>query len=196
VPALGGAPVVAAVGVTSTSAVSVRPWSSLTVTRTVKLPAAGATTTAESGVGLPAMTPAPAAIDQSNAASVRLQAAALPAVERSTFCPGLTLAGVIIAAIGRCAAATAAAAFAMPAPHVDVVQLHSNPCTSPGPAGTWHIGTVGSLDTGNGVVAPSMRRARICAGLRLPLTEDMRPAIAATIGAEKLVPTLRLIWSV
>ena len=81
-------------------------------------------------------------------------------------------------------------AFAMPAPQVVVVQLHSLVCRSDELAGTWHIGTVLSVDTGNGVVAPSCSRARISAGVRLPLTDSISPAVPATRGVAKLVPTL------
>ena len=77
----------------------------------------------------------------------------------------------------------------IPGYHVPVVQLHSVVCRSLASFGTWHIGTAGSLDTGNGCV-PARRRARSCAGDRLPLTDSMRPAMPDTIGAEKLVPTL------
>ena len=58
------------------------------------------------------------------------------------------------------------------------------------------MGTVGSAETGNGVVAPSFSRASNCAALRLPLTDAINPAMPETIGEEKLVPTLMLNWSV
>jgi hypothetical protein len=46
VPALAGAEDVALAGLTTTSAESTRPWSSVTVTRTVRVPEVGATTVA------------------------------------------------------------------------------------------------------------------------------------------------------
>ena len=49
---------------------------------------------------------------------------------------------------------------------------------------------------GKGVLAPSCRRAMSWPAVRLPFTASMSPAIPATIGAEKLVPTLMLNWSV
>ena len=58
------------------------------------------------------------------------QAAALPVPDSVTFWPGATVAGTNTAAIGRNAAMTAPGAFAMPAPHVCVVQLHSEVCRS------------------------------------------------------------------
>src|ERR1044072_788607 len=101
----------------------------------------------------------------------------------------------VTAAMGRCAAATAARASAMPAPQVEVVQLHSISWMSPGPAGTWQFGMFGSGETGNGTV-PSWSRAFNSEGVRLPFTETINAAIPVTIGEEKLVPTFELNWSV
>src|SRR5437868_1685358 len=97
--------------------------------------------------------------------------------------------------MGRRAALIAPGAFAMPAPQVVVVQLHSAVCRSVLLAGTWQFGTAVSLETGN-VLAPSFSRAMSCAGFRLAFTLVIRPAMPATIGAEKLVPRLGNIWSV
>jgi len=96
----------------------------------------------------------------------------------------------MMAAIGRSAAATAPFALAMPTPQVCVVQLQAAVCRSVELAGTWHIGTVVSLDTGNGCCAPSCSRAAISEGSRLPLTDSISPAIPETRGVAKLVPTL------
>src|SRR5215469_1367520 len=109
--------------------------------------------------------------------------------------PACTDDGTATAAIGRSACSTAPLALAMPAPQVAVVQLHSLVCKSVAPVGTWHIGTLGSLDTGNGC-APACKRVRSCAGVRLPLTASIKPAMPETMGAEKLVPTLKLVSSV
>jgi hypothetical protein len=108
-----------------------------------------------------------------------------------TGCPALTLTGRVTAAIGRCASCTAVSALAMPAPQVEVVQLHSMSWESSlEEAGIWHWGA--ALLTGNGFVAPCCRRAISCAGLRFALTESISPAMPETIGAEKLVPRLVL----
>src|SRR5215469_16872772 len=101
---------------------------------------------------------------------------------------GCTDDGTATAAIGRNACSTAPFALAMPAPQVAVVQLHSLVCRSFASAGTWHIGTLASPDTGNGWV-PLCNRASSRAGVRLPLTASISPAIPETMGAEKLVPT-------
>ena len=107
------------------------------------------------------------------------------------------LAGTVMAAIGRIAAEMALAAFAIPAPQVCVVQMHSEVCISDELAGTWQVGGAGVVvEVVGKVFADSFRRAINCAPLRLPLTDLMRPAMPATIGAEKLVPRLSLIWSV
>jgi hypothetical protein len=58
------------------------------------------------------------------------QAAALPIPCNDTFWPAATLAGTATAAMGRKAALTAPGAFAIPAPHVEVVQAHSACCRS------------------------------------------------------------------
>ena len=84
----------------------------------------------------------------------------------------------------------------MPAPHTLVVQLHSRVCRSLGLAGIWQASTVLSLETGNGVVAPACSRAMSCPEVRLPFTASIRPAMPETMGAEKLVPTLKFVSSV
>ena len=125
-PALAGASGGPLFGATVTSAKSVRPWSSVTVTRTVIEPEVGAMTVAvevpapvmEGGLTVGATTV------QAKVASVRPQAAALADAFNETFWPGATLAGSATAAIGRSAAATEPAAFAMPAPQVSMVQRH------------------------------------------------------------------------
>ena len=127
---------------------------------------------------------------------VRPHAPPLPAPDRLTVWPGATIAGADNAAIGRSAAESERAALAIPAPQVLVVQLHSLVCKSFCRAGIRHIGTAGSADTGNGVVAPSRKRAISCSEPRLPFAPAMSPAMPATIGAEKLVPTLTLVWFV
>ena len=44
--------------------------------------------------------------------------------------------------------------------------------------------------------APSRSLAVTCALVSLPFTDSINAVIPATIGAEKLVPTLKLNWSV
>ena len=125
-PALAGARLVALFGVTVTSAKSVRPWSSVTVTRTVKEFVVGAMTVAVA-VLAPTMAGglvSGATLVQAKLATVLPHAAALAAAFSETFCPGATDVGSPMAAIGRSAAATEPAAFAMPAPHVAVVHKH------------------------------------------------------------------------
>ena len=102
-----------------------------------------------------------------------------------------------MAAIGRSAAATELAAFAMPAPQVLVVQRHCTTWKSSSFTGTWQVGMFGSsaIVVGKGR-APSRRRASICAVERFALRESMSAAIPETIGAEKLVPRLVLVWFV
>src|SRR5882724_8131067 len=133
--------------------------------------------------------------DHAYVVTVWLQAAALPVPASETFCPAETVAGTAMAAMGRRAALIAPGAFAIPAPQVLVVQLHSTFCTSAALAGTLQFSTVVSLETGN-VLAPSFRRAMSCEGRRFPFTLVISPAMPATIGAEKLVPRLGFIWSV
>jgi len=71
------------------------------------------------------------------------QAAPLPLASSVTVLPGCTRPDFATAAIGRSASSTAAWAFAMPAPQVWAVQLHSLVCRSLELAGTWHMGTAG-----------------------------------------------------
>src|ERR1700749_2204715 len=103
--------------------------------------------------------------------------------------------GAAIAGHGRSAAFSAHGAFAIPAPQVCLVQLHSLVCRSEEPDGTWQLGIVVSDETGN-VTEPSFRRAINCGAVRLLLALTMSAAIPDTIGAEKLVPRLGLSWSV
>src|SRR5262245_22413819 len=96
-----------------------------------------------------------------------------------------------MAAMGRSAAVTEPGASAMPAPQVEVV--HVQPSTlllTP----TWQSAGL-PVGAGNGR-APSRSRAMSCGARRLPFTASIRAAIAATSGAEKLVPTLKSNWSV
>lgn len=126
VPAEAGAVLVAAAVPITTFALSVRFWSSVTVTRTVIEPEAGAMTVAVD-VFAPTMGGGLFAGETTVHAKleiVRLQAAALAAALSTTFCPGATLAGRTTAAIGRSAASTEFTALTMPAPQVAVVQRH------------------------------------------------------------------------
>ena len=177
VPEIAGAVVVAVLLVTTTSAESSLPWSSVTDNTSVKEPLGGATTVA-TAVSAPLIATGP---DQLYEAMLRPQAAALADASSTTFWPGDTDTGTATAATGRSAAWTLPGASAMPAPQVVVVQSQPN-CPSGSP--TWHCGTPVA---GNGRAA-SRRRAINCARRRLPLTDCMRPAMPATCGAEKLVP--------
>ncbi len=191
-PATDGAEVVAALGPITTSAESVLPASSVTVRRTVKDPDAGATavTVSVSAPTRPGGGPLLSMTAHEYRATERLQAAPLPPARSCTFWPGDTLAGTATAATGRSAARTEAAALAMPAPQVCVVHTHSDAWMSDELAGTRHTGTDGSVDSGNGRVAPSCRRASNCTGVSRPFTAAISPAMPETIGAAKLVPTL------
>lgn len=126
VPAMAGAEDVALTEPTMTSAQSTRPWSSVTVTRTVSVPDVGATTVAVD-VFAPVMAgglAGGATYSQAYPATERPQEAALPVAFRDTFCPGETLPGRETAAIGLSAATTEPKAFAMPEPQTAVVQRH------------------------------------------------------------------------
>jgi hypothetical protein len=125
-PADAGAVDVALEGPMMTSALSIRLWLSVTVTRTVIEPEAGAMTVA---VEVSAPTIAGGLVVgettvQENDAIVRLQAAALAAALRLTFWPGATFAGRVTAAMGRSAASIEFDALTMPAPQVAVVHRH------------------------------------------------------------------------
>jgi hypothetical protein len=128
-PADAGAVLMAAFDSMRTSAESVRFWLSVTVTRSVIEPEAGAMTVAEE-VSVPTMAGglvSGATTLQAKVATVLPQAAALPDALSVTFWPAATLPGKDTAAIGRSAASSELAAFAMPAPQVLVVHRH---CTS------------------------------------------------------------------
>src|SRR5471032_2238125 len=127
VPAVEGAADVALAELTTTSAVSMRPASSVTVSRTVNEPEDGATTVAVLVFApeiLGGVDPPPT-LDQAYVSTAWLQAAALPAARSTTLLPAATLAGSATAAMGRNAAASAPGALAIPAPQVVVVQMHS-----------------------------------------------------------------------
>jgi hypothetical protein len=115
---------VALVGVTITFVESCRPTSSVTVSCTVIEPEMGATTEVDALSGLDGV-PAPHKTLQRYVAIVWLLAAALAPPFKDTGWPATTVTGVVTFTIGRSAAVTAPSEFAMPAPHVLVVQLHS-----------------------------------------------------------------------
>lgn len=78
------------------------------------------------------------------------------------------------------AAATAAAASSMPAPHVEAVQWHSSWSTFPG---AWQAGTEGSVEaTGKGR-ALARSTVRTSAGRSSGRTESTSAAVPATSGA-------------
>ena len=126
VPALAGARLEALFEPMVTSATSVRPWSSVTVTRTTIEPDVGARTeaVAEFAPTIAGGLTVGSTTLQAKAATVLPQAAALADAFSETLCPGATFVDNATAAIGRSAAATELAAFAMPAPQVAVVHRH------------------------------------------------------------------------
>lgn len=198
-PAFAGAWLVALAGVTVTSALSIRPWLSVTVTRSLTDPEVGATTVAvlvlaprmAGGLVVGSTTV------HANPATLRPQAAALAEALNVAFCPGETEPGRETAAMGRSAASTALKASAMPAPQVAVVHRHCDSWKSWLLAGTWQTGTAGSsaTDVGKGR-ADSRRRSSIWRVDRFALRDNINAAIPETMGAEKLVPRLLLVWSV
>src|SRR5882724_3374869 len=124
---------------------------------------------------------------------VRPQEAALPLASSTAGLPTPEVTGTTTAAIGRCAALTAANALTMPAPHwlPSLAQRHSIPLpllSTAGQAGT-------PAGCGKAVELDFIREIN-CAGVRLALTPRIRAAIPETMGAEKLVPRLGLLWSV
>src|SRR5262245_5684340 len=104
------------------------------------------------------------------------------------------LEGAAATANGRCAASTAASVSSIPAPQVCVVHAHSALCVSFASTGTWHVG-MEPVAAGKGR-ATSWSRALYCEGDKRLFTACINAAAPATIGAEKLVPTLILSWSV
>src|SRR4051812_48345674 len=104
----------------------------------------------------------------------------------TTFCPGLTGELIDTPAIGRWAAVTAAAVLSMPAPQVLVVQLHCLVLAS-------IVGQVGIAGSDANELALCFNRATMRDDVRLPLIACINPSVAATIGAEKLVPKFVLI---
>lgn len=114
----------AAVGVTTTSARSTRPASSVTARRSVKESAAG-TATAVTAASLGAKLPEPHGNDQPYATTLCPDAATLASPESSIEPPGVNAPLTVTSATGRSAASRAPDAFAIPAPQVAVVQLHS-----------------------------------------------------------------------
>src|ERR1700733_7379663 len=118
---------------------------------------------------------------------VRPQAAALSVASSTAGLPEVIVIGKTTAAIGACAACTAAYAFTMPLPHwPDAGQEHWSEPSAVSKAG--HTGKL-PVFGGNAVAVASMRAA-ICAGVKLPLTERIRAAMPDTMGAAKLVPRL------
>ena len=95
------------------------------------------------------------------------------------------------------AARTAAPASRIPAPHVVVVQLHSDWSTwgAVTGCGATHAGTVASLETGNGR-AEDLISAVTLPGLNAGCADSISAAVPATSGAEKLVPSDQLKLSV
>ena len=86
---------------------------------------------------------------------------------------------------------TALSALTMPVPHSpEAGQEHSSLLEST-------LGQTGRLLVlaGNAVALDS-RRFTSSAGVRLPFTERMRPAMPDTMGAEKLVPRFVFVWLV
>src|SRR5262249_50916864 len=126
-PAFSGAPVVTLFLVTSTSALSWRPASSVTVTRTAETPQEGMTSEAVAVSAFCSVSGAPPALLQAYWVMLCPAIAALPVALSCTVWPLAGPGGSTTAAIGRSAAASAPEALAMPAPQVllSPVQMHS-----------------------------------------------------------------------
>jgi hypothetical protein len=115
---------VAEVGVTTTSARSTRFASSVTVSRRTNEPCVGGSTTATAG-SVTVKLPEPHCRDHSYATILRPTPATLGSPESATPSPGVKAPLTTTSATGRNAASSAPGAFAIPAPQVSVVQLHS-----------------------------------------------------------------------
>ena len=115
----------------------------------------------------------------------------LPSAPRSRRRPAADGADTI--AIGRSAASTAPGAWTRPAPQVEVVQLHSDSCGSSSASGIRQVGTFGIGGEAGKGIAVACSAPRAVRAPRLPLTENMSAATPDTIGAAKLVPTLKLL---
>src|SRR5688572_15216428 len=194
-PADAGAADVVRVGSTTTSVASTRPRSSMTVTRSVIDPELGAMTVA-AAVFAPTIAGGLIVGEttvQAYEETFRPQAAALAAALRLTFWPADTDAGREMAAIGRAAANTELVASTMPAPQTSLVQRHCSVWMSLVSMGVWQVRMFWASETtvGNGR-APSRRRASIWFVDKLLFRESISAAIPEMIGAEKLVPRLKL----
>ena len=130
---------------------------------------------------------------QANEATLRPQAAALAEALRLTFWPGETDAGREMAAIGRAAANTELVASTMPAPQTAVVHRHCSVWMSWVSMGVWQVRMFGASETtvGKGR-APSRRRASIWFVDKLLFRESISAVMPEMMGAEKLVPRLKL----
>ena len=124
-----------------------------------------------------------------------LHAGALPVASRVAL-PLVKPAGSFTAAMGLSAIVTALNAFTMPAPQVVVVQAHSTLEVEPAVHSARGGVAGGKADSGGKGVALALMRAINCAGVRLALADSMSAAMPETMGAEKLVPRLELVWSV
>lgn len=98
----------------------------------------------------------------------------------------------VITMVGGTTDCTAASALTMPAPHSEVVQLHSASLVATGvvPVGVTHAGT--PVGCGNGV-AVAFKRARMVSGVKLGFAPSINAIVPDTIGAEKLVPKFVLV---
>ena len=93
------------------------------------------------------------------------------------------------------AASTAAPASTMPAPHRDVVQLHSSCSLLSGARRNRHaVVTVAARSSGK--PAPRVQQCAHFRRLSSGRADSISAAVPATMGAEKLVPTLSLKLSV
>src|SRR5258708_8198407 len=120
-----------------------------------------------------------------------LHAATLPLASNTAGLPAVTVAGRATAAMGLCAALTALSALTIPAPHwvPSFGQAHS-------PLFASLAGHTGRPVGWGNRVALDLILAINCGGVRFALTARIRAAIPDTMGAEKLVPRLTLLWSV
>jgi hypothetical protein len=195
VPADDGAVLlVTPVAATATVAVSVFIAESVTVK--VNVPAVPLNTTVTCGEAAPDWIVTPpvrvqlyeTTLSGTLGVTPTLQAATLPLASIVAGLPTDKVVGAAMAAMGFCAALTALKALIMPAPHwlPSLGQAHSAV-----PFEALQTGTpLGGA--GNGVALALIREIS-CGGVKFALTARISAATPETIGAEKLVPKLKLV---
>ena len=158
---------------------SVAPAASVTTRLTLTVPVDPTTSVA---LLWSAFAKLPAEVVHLKLVKLRPLAAALREASRFTVEPAAAVAGTDARTTGRRARFTEDNAFSIPAPQVEVVQLHSSASLT-----TVQLLTV-APPAGKGV-APALIRSISFAGVSAGLTDRIKAATPATSGAEKLVPT-------